>query len=156
MERPNSSHMDNRLNNMMPSSVSSMSSYQASHLTHSNGIPHVQRIPPHMMMSSSSSQFDDNDRDESGKKRKRTNYKDAENSARLATGLNMLIASHDDSAGQKDLKTVSKLFGLPYNTLRDNYLKYAFLSTTCSYKCIDVRFVHGSPMFLSNLVSCIG
>lgn len=63
-------------------------------------------------------------KDNGHKKRRRTNYKDAENSARLAAGLNMLISPYgDDGSGQKDLKTVSKLFGVPYNTLRDNYLK---------------------------------
>lgn len=60
----------------------------------------------------------------SGKtKRPRTNYKDPENSAKLNAALSMLI--NQDGEGQiiKDIKSVAKLFGVPYNTLRDNFLR---------------------------------
>lgn len=80
------------------------------------------------------------------KKRKRTNYKgifskfllsnnrpfiiiflDPENASKLAAALEMMINQQNDStAPQRDLKTVSKMFGLPYNTLRDNYLRLVF------------------------------
>jgi len=56
-------------------------------------------------------------------KRPRTNYKDPENSAKLNAALSMLI--NQDGEGQiiKDIKSVAKLFGVPYNTLRDNFLR---------------------------------
>mmetsp|Transcript_28473 Transcript_28473/g.39161 ORF Transcript_28473/g.39161 Transcript_28473/m.39161 type:complete len:266 (+) Transcript_28473:37-834(+) len=56
-------------------------------------------------------------------KRPRTNYKDPENSAKLNAALSMLI--NQDGEGQiiKDIKSVAKIFGVPYNTLRDNFLR---------------------------------
>ncbi len=66
--------------------------------------------------------YEDVGKDDSSKKRRRTNYKDPENSNKLNAALNSLI-NQQDGEGQKDLKTVSKLYNLPYNTLRDNFLK---------------------------------
>lgn len=74
------------------------------------------------------------------KKRKRTNYKDPKNAEKLQNALNVMLCrsnidmrqllgkSYVDDEGNEirktlDLKTVSKLFDVPYNTLRDNYLK---------------------------------
>ena len=61
--------------------------------------------------------------DDSANKKRRTNYKNPENSAKLNAAINMLINQMDDQSGHKDLKSISKMFNIPYNTLRDNYLK---------------------------------
>lgn len=65
--------------------------------------------------------YDDN-KDENSKKRRRTNYKDPEHANKLNAALSSLI-NQTDGEGQKDLKTVAKMYNLPYNTLRDNFLK---------------------------------
>ena len=57
-------------------------------------------------------------------KRPRTNYKDPENSAKLSAALSMLINRDGDAQIMKDIKSVAQLFGVPYNTLRDNYIRY--------------------------------
>lgn len=61
--------------------------------------------------------------DDSANKKRRTNYKNPENSAKLNAAINMLINQIEDQSGHKDLKSISKMFNIPYNTLRDNYLK---------------------------------
>lgn len=58
----------------------------------------------------------------SGKRRRRTNYRDPENAAKLTTALGILIKQKEENKPQ-DLKSIASHFGLPYNTLRDNYLK---------------------------------
>jgi len=65
----------------------------------------------------------DDDGQDKRRKRARTNYKDPENSAKLHAALSMLI--NQDGEGQivKDIKSVAKIFGVPYNTLRDNFLR---------------------------------
>lgn len=63
----------------------------------------------------------ENLKEDGSKKRKRTNYRDPENASKLAAALNILINTQGES--QHDLKSVAKMFDLPYNTLRDNYLK---------------------------------
>lgn len=71
--------------------------------------------------------LDDNTIDEKSGKRPRTNYKDPTNHTKLMNAINFMKSSHgsEGQQGRRDLKSVSKLFGLPYNTLRDNYLRYA-------------------------------
>lgn len=64
----------------------------------------------------------DHPTDKSEKKR-RTNYKKPENAAKLNAAVNALLLSKQDPSGQKDIRSVSKLYDIPYNTLRDNYLK---------------------------------
>mmetsp|Transcript_29358 Transcript_29358/g.41874 ORF Transcript_29358/g.41874 Transcript_29358/m.41874 type:complete len:290 (+) Transcript_29358:47-916(+) len=66
-------------------------------------------------------------------KRPRTNYKDPENSAKLNAALSMLI--NQDGEGQiiKDIKSVAKIFGVPYNTLRDNFLRLNFISIPITF-----------------------
>jgi hypothetical protein len=56
------------------------------------------------------------------KRRRRTNYRDPENAAKLTTALGILIKQKEENKPQ-DLKSIALHFGLPYNTLRDNYLK---------------------------------
>lgn len=60
--------------------------------------------------------------DSAGKRRRRTNYRDPENAAKLTTALGILIKQKEENKPQ-DLKSIAAHFGLPYNTLRDNYLK---------------------------------
>ena len=73
-------------------------------------------------LNNTDSSFDDG-QDNKRRKRARTNYKDPENSAKLNAALSMLI--NQDGEGQivKDIKSVAKIFGVPYNTLRDNFLR---------------------------------
>lgn len=97
------------------------------HLPHALPVNHVvpnyqHYIPPHAAMPHLPMGYaEDVNKDDSSKKRRRTNYKDPEHAGQLNAALNALI--NQDGDGQKDLKTVSKMFNLPYNTLRDNYLK---------------------------------
>ena len=60
--------------------------------------------------------------DEQSNKRRRINYRDPANAARLATALGILIRQKNENKVQ-DVKLIAAHFGLPYNTLRDNYLK---------------------------------
>ena len=60
--------------------------------------------------------------DHQPKRRRRTNYRDPENAAKLTTALGILIKQKEENKPQ-DLKSIASHFGLPYNTLRDNYLK---------------------------------
>ena len=46
---------------------------------------------------------------------------DPNNAVRLENALKVMIDQNVE--GAKDLKSVSKVFDVPYNTLRDNYLK---------------------------------
>lgn len=64
----------------------------------------------------------DSDDDKSAKKR-RTNYRRPENAAKLNAAVNALIMQKQDSQAPKDIRSVSKIFNIPYNTLRDNYLR---------------------------------
>ena len=56
------------------------------------------------------------------KRRKRTNYRDPENASKLGTALGVLLKQKEENA-VPDIKSVAIHFGLPYNTLRDNFLK---------------------------------
>jgi hypothetical protein len=62
------------------------------------------------------------DDDKPGKKR-RTNYRRPENAAKLNAAVNALIMQKQDPNAPKDIRSVSKIFNIPYNTLRDNYLR---------------------------------
>jgi hypothetical protein len=64
----------------------------------------------------------DLDDEEKRKKRKRTNYKDPERLAILTEAVNVLV-DRLNSDQPLDMRSVSKRFNIPYNTLRDNYLK---------------------------------
>jgi hypothetical protein len=68
------------------------------------------------------------------KRRRRTNYRDPENAAKLTTALGILIKQKEENKPQ-DLKSIASHFGLPYNTLRDNYLKYVHYAVWCRYRC---------------------
>ena len=79
-------------------------------------------------------------------KRARTNYKDPENSAKLNAALSMLINQDGEGQIMKDIKSVAKIFGVPYNTLRDNFLRYLISykvsnSHTCSFT--SIKFLLG-------------
>lgn len=56
-------------------------------------------------------------------KKRRTNYRRPENAAKLNAAVNALIMQKQDGNGHGDIRAVSKLFNIPYNTLRDNYLR---------------------------------
>jgi len=62
------------------------------------------------------------DEDDRRKKRKRTNYKDPERLAILTEAVNVLVGRLNSDL-PLDMRSVSKQFNIPYNTLRDNYLK---------------------------------
>ena len=64
----------------------------------------------------------DLDDEEKRKKRKRTNYKDPERLAILTEAVNVLVDRLNNDQ-PLDMRSVSKRFNIPYNTLRDNYLK---------------------------------
>lgn len=55
-------------------------------------------------------------------KRRRKNYRDPENAAKLAMAMDILMRQRKDGKIQ-DLKQISAHLGLPYNTIRDNYLR---------------------------------
>ena len=62
--------------------------------------------------------------DDNANKKRRTNYKTPENQTKLNAAIALLVSKQSEaSSGQKDLKAISKSFGIPYNTLRDNYLR---------------------------------
>lgn len=66
--------------------------------------------------------LDDDDDENRRKKRKRTNYKDPERLAVLTEAVDVLVGRLN-SDQPLDMRSVSKRFNIPYNTLRDNYLK---------------------------------
>ena len=68
------------------------------------------------------STIEDGDEEDQRKKRKRTNYKDPERLAILTEAVNVLVGRLN-SDQPLDMRSVSKRFNIPYNTLRDNYLK---------------------------------
>ena len=47
---------------------------------------------------------------------------DPNNAIKLENAVKVMIDQNIE--GAKDLKSVSKMFDVPYNTLRDNYLRY--------------------------------
>lgn len=57
-------------------------------------------------------------------RKRRTNYRKPENAAKLNAAVNALIMQKQDPNGPQDIRTVSKLFNIPYNTLRDNYIRF--------------------------------
>jgi hypothetical protein len=66
---------------------------------------------------------EDDDDDIKGSKKRRTNYRRPENAAKLNAAVNALIMQKQDPNAPKDIRSVSKIFNIPYNTLRDNYLR---------------------------------
>lgn len=80
---------------------------------------YMHAVPPGMY---SLNMMEQDQTDASGKRRRRTNYRDPENAAKLTTALGILIKQKEENKPQ-DLKSIASHFGLPYNTLRDNYLK---------------------------------
>lgn len=62
------------------------------------------------------------------KKRKRTNYRSPEHAAKLTQALEVMLKQKNEKE-PKDLKTVANMFDIPYNTLRDNYMR-ATIGTT--------------------------
>lgn len=79
---------------------------------------YMHAVPPGLF---SLNMMDDNGEGQA-KRRRRTNYRDPENAAKLTTALGILIKQKEENKPQ-DLKSIATHFGLPYNTLRDNYLK---------------------------------
>ena len=114
IERNTSQPLNNSMSMPIPSNVNMMSQQGMT----SNYQLYIQAPPTsHLNM------YYDNATDDSANKKRRTNYKNPENSAKLNAAINMLINQVEDSSGHKDLKSISKMFNIPYNTLRDNYLK---------------------------------
>lgn len=56
-------------------------------------------------------------------KKRRTNYRRPENATKLNAAVNALVMNQNAPFGPKDIRSISKLYGIPYNTLRDNYLR---------------------------------
>jgi hypothetical protein len=97
-----------------------------------NHIPGMNQLEG-VFMDSGSGDLDD---DKLSKKR-RTNYRRPENAAKLNAAVNALIMQKQDPNAPKDIRSVSKIFNIPYNTLRDNYLRFVtslffFLFTSCT------------------------
>lgn len=66
----------------------------------------------------------DDSNDASLTKRKRTNYRQPENNAKLTAAVNVLVSRYQQNSDRNvDIKSVSRMFGVPYNTLRDNFIK---------------------------------
>ncbi len=84
----------------------------------SNTLPPLPNMPTYYPDASN----DSGDDDKPGKKR-RTNYRRPENAAKLNAAVNALIMQKQDPNAPKDIRSVSKIFNIPYNTLRDNYLR---------------------------------
>ena len=76
----------------------------------------------HQVVYSTEEISDLDDEENQRKKRKRTNYKDPERLAILTEAVNVLVGRLN-SDQPLDMRSVSKRFNIPYNTLRDNYLK---------------------------------
>jgi hypothetical protein len=55
--------------------------------------------------------------------RVRINYNDPENREKLTNAVNSLLENRD-SGHSMDMRQTASHFGVPYNTLRDNYIKY--------------------------------
>ena len=57
-------------------------------------------------------------------KKCRTNYRVPENAAKLNAAIDALIEQmHDSKEYPKDMKAAAKVFQIPYNTLRDNFIR---------------------------------
>ncbi|RYH17111.1 hypothetical protein EON65_29065 [archaeon] len=54
---------------------------------------------------------------------RRVNYRLPENAVKLNAAINALSQNKSDPNAPQDIRHVSKMFKIPYNTLRDNYLK---------------------------------
>lgn len=83
----------------------------------------------------------DQQREKKVGKRPRTNYKDPENSAKLNAALSMLINQEGDAQVMKDIKSVAKIFAVPYNTLRDNFLRFCALISNIT-RTIFTTIIH--------------
>ena len=70
----------------------------------------------------------ENDNDESSNKKQRTNYRDPIRLANIKSAIDFLL-QQENAQGEtstrrnKNLKEVSRQFKIPYNTLRDNFLR---------------------------------
>lgn len=71
---------------------------------------------------------DNDDNDESSSKKQRTNYRDPTRLANIKSAIEFLL-QQENAQGEtsnrknKNLKEVSRQFKIPYNTLRDNFLR---------------------------------
>lgn len=54
---------------------------------------------------------------------RRVNYRLPENAVKLNAAINTLSQNKGDPNAPQDIRHVAKMFKIPYNTLRDNYLK---------------------------------
>lgn len=61
--------------------------------------------------------------DERPAKKRRTNYKNPENAAKLQSAVKELISRKISTQGAQDIRSIAKMYDIPYNTLRDNYLR---------------------------------
>mmetsp|Transcript_20981 Transcript_20981/g.28864 ORF Transcript_20981/g.28864 Transcript_20981/m.28864 type:complete len:365 (-) Transcript_20981:653-1747(-) len=76
--------------------------------------------------SNDSDNFEDNQDDEKASKKPRTNYRDPRRLANIKAAIDLLLQQEEtegESRKSKNLKEVSRQFNIPYNTLRDNFLR---------------------------------
>lgn len=57
------------------------------------------------------------------KKKRRTNYKKPENAIKLREAVDKLISLKLNTHGTQDIQSIASMYNIPYNTLRDNYLR---------------------------------
>ena len=69
------------------------------------------------------------DSQEYSNKKPRTNYRDPNRLANIKAAIDCLLqqGSPDGDIKVRNLKEVSREFNIPYNTLRDNFLRYSFV-----------------------------
>lgn len=77
----------------------------------------------------SPSNDNDNDNEDSANKKQRTNYRDPARLANIKAAIDFLLQQENaedemTTRRNKNLKEVSRQFKIPYNTLRDNFLRY--------------------------------
>jgi hypothetical protein len=104
------------------SSSKSQSEYLHSIISRVELNKHNHQVVAEPMVYSTEEGSDLDDEENQRKKRKRTNYKDPERLAILTEAVNVLV-DRLNSDQPLDMRSVSKRFNIPYNTLRDNYLK---------------------------------
>lgn len=104
------------------SSSKSQSEYLHSIISRVELNKHNHQVVAEPMVYSTEEGSDLDDEENQRKKRKRTNYKDPERLAILTEAVNVLV-DRLNSDQPRDMRSVSKRFNIPYNTLRDNYLK---------------------------------
>jgi hypothetical protein len=61
------------------------------------------------------------------RKKTRIDYKDSENSAKLQSAIDCILEQKkiESTVGskRKNMREVSQIYNIPYNTLRDNYIR---------------------------------